>query len=68
MSHGFPSLPRIQAHLEELRLQEEDARAVLARPETKPGMHSQLRALLQRIAEERAGILSSLDQISNSVQ
>lgn len=68
MSHGFPSLPRIQAHLEELRLQEQDARAVLSRPETKPGTHSQLRALLQRIDEERAGILMSLEQLSHSVQ
>ncbi len=68
MSHGFPSLPRIQAHLEELRLQEQDARALLALPEMKPGTHSQLRALLQRIADERAGILRSLDQVSDSVQ
>jgi len=68
MSHGFPSLPRIQTHLEELRLQEEDARAGLARPEAKPGLHSQLRALLQRIEEERTGILRSLDQVSKLVQ
>jgi len=61
-------MPRIQAHLEELRQQEEDARVGLSRPEMKPGTHSQLRALLQRIEDERAGILRSLDQISDYVQ
>jgi hypothetical protein len=68
MSHGLPSLPRIQEHLRDLRLQEEDARAGLARPEAKPGVHSQLRALLQRIEDERLGILKSLDQNTNTVQ
>ena len=63
MSHGFPSLPRIKAHLEDLCRQEQDALTLLSRPEAKPGIHGQLRALLQRIADERAGIEKSLQEL-----
>ncbi len=55
-------MPRIQAHLEQLRLQEEDAKKLLSHPEPKPGVHGQIRALLQRIADERAGLEASISE------
>ena len=61
--HGYPSVARIQAHLEELRLQEKDALEILSRPETKPGTHAQLRALVQRIRDERTGLQKSAQEL-----
>jgi hypothetical protein len=66
MSHTYPSLTRIQAHLEELRLQEKDALEILSRPEAKPGTHTQLRALLRRIREERQGLERSAAELLGS--
>jgi len=61
--HGYPSLSRIQAHVEELRQQEKDALDLLSRPESKPGTHAQLRALIQRICEERQGLEKSVSEL-----
>ena len=61
--HGYPSLARIQAHLEELRLQERDALEVLSFPESKPGTHAQLRALVQRIRAERRGLQKAVEDL-----
>lgn len=64
--YGYPSLTRIQAHLEELRLQEKDALDILSRPESKPGTHAQLRALVQRIRDERVGLQKSVEGLLQS--
>ncbi len=66
--HGYPSLARIQEHLEELRLQEKDALDLLSRPESKPGMHAQLGALVQRIHDERRGLQRSITDLMASGQ
>jgi len=59
----YPTLPSIESHLEQLRLQEQDAMEQLARPEPKPGLHVQLHALLERIADERAGLEKSISEV-----
>jgi hypothetical protein len=59
----YPALPNIQSHLDELRSQEEDALTMLSRPEPKPGTHSQLKSLLQRIAAERSGLEQALSEV-----
>ncbi|MGZ4815260.1 MAG: hypothetical protein ACXVZV_07620 [Terriglobales bacterium] len=62
MSNGLPSLQGIQAHLEQLRLQEQDAKLLLSQPEPRPGVHRQLPALLRRLSAERAGLQASLTE------
>ena len=61
--HGYPSLSRILAHLEALRLQEKDALEMLTRPETKLGTHAQFRALIRRIQDERRGLEQSVQDL-----
>lgn len=60
MSYQDTTSSRIQAHLESLRQQEEDARVELARPGVQPWIREQLTRLMARLITERTAIEKSL--------
>ena len=49
-------------------MQERDALDVLSHPENKPGLHAQLRLLIQRIHEEREALQRSLEDLAGAGQ
>ncbi len=60
MSYSDIGISRLQAHLESLRLQEEDARHELEQPNLRPWIQEQLQRLITRLAEERRLIETAL--------
>ena len=54
MSYSDTKLARLRSHVDSLRLQEQDARTELAKPETQPWIREQLQRLISRLTEESA--------------
>ncbi len=60
MSYSDIGTFRLRAHLESLRLQEEDARHELEQPNLRPWIQEQLQRLIARLGEERRLIETAL--------
>jgi len=60
MSYSDITFSRIQAHLDSISLQEQDARKELSNPDVHPWIREQLNRLIARLTEERRAIEMAL--------
>lgn len=65
VSVAYYTLERIAAGIETLLAEPDDLRHTLSLPERKPGLHTKLWLLLQRVEEERNGLQSVLIEVRN---
>jgi hypothetical protein len=67
MHHGYPTRTRIEAHLKELLLQEQDALLRLCDSDLTPLLRRQLHQLILRIRAEKTGLEESLGVIDSNL-
>ena len=68
MSYQDIKLGRIQAHLDTLRQQEEDAQQELSQPDVHPWIRQQLKRLIERLSDERMTIEKAVADQSGEIE